>query len=154
VDKLGRVAALGPADRNYHPTDPMIAYYLGQFVWDVRTVSTDGVIVRNDWQRAYKFVTDKGYAALNSYARADDPFVKVKSGLPVEVDVRSVVRASENSFQVIWIERHYRDGALVATEHWRAFLTVVISPPSDPDPFKVNPLGIYVDAINWSKELG
>ena len=153
VDKLGDVQAVGPATGGYQPTDPVIARDLARFIWDVRTISPDGAVVRHDWLEAYNFVTDKGHAALDNYARGYDPFAKIKQE-QVEVDVESVVRASDDSFQVTWTERHFRDGALSATEHWRGFLTVILSPPTDRDRFKVNPLGIYIDALNWSKELG
>jgi type IV secretion system protein VirB5 len=32
-------------------------------------------------------------------------------------------------------------------------VTVVIQPPSAPDALRKNPLGLFVNAINWSKEL-
>jgi len=72
----------------------------------------------------------------------------------VAVDVSSVIRASPSSFRVAWIERRYQDGALASTERWSAILTVGVQPPRDADTLKKNPLGIYVNAINWSKELG
>lgn len=33
-------------------------------------------------------------------------------------------------------------------------MTVVIQPPRQPEQLRKNPLGILVNAINWSKELG
>src|SRR5438105_8143385 len=51
-------------------------------------------------------------------ARANDPFSKFKNE-QVETDVQSVVRASADTFQVTWTERHFKDGELTATEHWR-----------------------------------
>jgi type IV secretion system protein VirB5 len=33
-------------------------------------------------------------------------------------------------------------------------LSVIIQSPHDADHLRKNPLGIYVTAINWSKELG
>ena len=36
----------------------------------------------------------------------------------------------------------------------RAILTIVVQPPTDADRLKKNPLGLYVHALNWSKELG
>jgi type IV secretion system protein VirB5 len=152
VDKLGQVMATGPASSDYRPTDPVIARDLAEFIWDVRSIPSDPAVVRRNWLRAYAFVTERGHAALDNYARSDDPFTKVGRE-QVEVDVESMVRASDSSFQVIWRERHIRDGAIAETERWRAFLSVEINPPTDPTRFKVNPLGIWVDAINWSKEL-
>jgi type IV secretion system protein TrbF len=109
--------------------------------------------VRQDWLNAYEFVTDKGAATLNDYARAFDPFTKIGT-IQIAVEVSSVIRASENSFRVAWTERHYENGALAATERWTAILTIVQETPRTADRLRKNPLGIYVNAINWSKELG
>ena len=62
--------------------------------------------------------------------------------------------ASDNSFRVEWVERRYVDDALAATERWSAILTIVVQTPTDADRLKKNPLGVYVHALNWSKELG
>ena len=70
------------------------------------------------------------------------------------VEVSSVIRASPESFRVAWIERRYDNGQLAATERWTAILTIVIETPRDADRLRKNPLGVYVNAINWSKELG
>ena len=69
-------------------------------------------------------------------------------------DVSSVIRASPSSFRVAWTERRYVDGQLAATERWTAILTVVLQPPTTADALRKNPLGVFVHAINWSKELG
>ena len=96
---------------------------------------------------------DKGAAALNDYARTNDPFARVGK-IQVAVDVSSVIRASDSSFRVAWVERRYENGALAATERWTAIVTVVLSTPRDIDKLRKNPLGVFVHAINWSKELG
>ncbi len=61
---------------------------------------------------------------------------------------------SDSSFRVEWVERRYVGNALAATEHWSAILTIVVQTPTDADRLKKNPLGVYVHALNWSKELG
>lgn len=153
VDKQGQALAVTPAVADYRPTDPQIAWHLARFIEQVRRVPADAVVLRGDWLEAYRFVTDRGALALNDYARASDPFGKVgKTQLSVEV--ASVVRASDSSFRVAWVERQYVDGALSATERWSAILTIVIRPPTDAERLRQNPLGIYVHAFNWSKELG
>jgi type IV secretion system protein VirB5 len=110
------------------------------------------VIVRQNWLRAYDFTTDRGALALNDYARANDPFANV-GRVQVAVEVSSVIRASPDSFRVAWIERRYQDGSLAATERWSAILTIVVQPPRTPDALRKNPLGVFVNALNWSKEL-
>jgi type IV secretion system protein VirB5 len=153
VDKLGEAQAVAPAIPDYTPSDPQIAWYLARFIQDVRAAPADPVIVRLNWLQAYDFTTTSGAVALNDYARAEDPFGKLGKQ-QIAVDVASVIRASPSSFRVAWIERRYQDGALADTSRWTAILTVAIAPPTDADRLRKNPLGIYVSAINWSKELG
>jgi type IV secretion system protein VirB5 len=153
VDKLGQAQAVSPATSFYQPTDPQIAWHLARFVEEVRSIPADPVVLRQDWLDAYNYVTDKGALALNDYARTSDPFSKVGK-TQVAVEVSSVIRASADSFRVAWTERRYVDDALAATERWSAILTIVVQPPTDADRLKKNPLGVYVHALNWSKELG
>lgn len=153
VDRLGQAQAVAPATADYQPNDPQIAFYLARFLEQVRSIPADAIIVRQNWLRAYDFTTQAGALALSDYARANDPFAKVGKQ-QVAVEVSSVIRASPSSFRIAWIERRYQDGALASTERWSAILTVTVQPPRDADTLRKNPLGIYVNAINWSKELG
>jgi type IV secretion system protein TrbF len=153
VDKLGEARVVAPAIADYKPTDPQVAWHLARFIEQVRSVPADPVVIRQNWLSAYDFATDKGAAALNDYARTNDPFAKVGK-IQVAVEVSSVIRASDSSFRVAWSERRYENGALAATERWTAILTIVFNAPRDIDRLRKNPLGVFVHAINWSKELG
>lgn len=153
VDKLGAAQAVAPATTDYQPNDPQIAFYLARFIEEVRGIPADPIIVRQNWLRAYDFTTQGGALALNDYARSNDPFANVGK-VQVAIEISSVIRASPSSFRVAWIERRYQDGSLATTERWSAILTVAVQPPRDADRLRKNPLGIYINAINWSKELG
>ena len=152
VDNLGQAQTVAPANADYRPTDPQIAFHLARFIEQVRAIPADAIIVRQNWLRAYEWTTDRGAAALNDYARANDPFAKV-GRQQVAVEVSSVIRASPNSFRVAWTERHFENGQLSTTERWTAILTIVIQPPRDAERLRANPLGIYVNAISWSREM-
>ena len=152
VDALGEAQAVAPASADYEPTDPQIAFHLGRFIEQVRSIPADPIIVRQNWLRAYEFTTDSGAAALNDFARANDPFTRV-GRQQIAVEVSSVIRASPGSFRVAWTERHYENGQLSATERWTAILTVVIQAPRRAERLRANPLGIYVNAISWSREM-
>ncbi|WP_430803293.1 MULTISPECIES: conjugal transfer protein TrbF [Brevundimonas] len=152
VDRFGQAQSVAPAVADYRPTDPQIAFHLGRFIEQVRAIPADAIIVRQNWLRAYEWTTDRGAAALNDYARANDPFTKV-GRQQIAVEVSSVIRASPDSFRVAWTERRYENGQLATTERWTAILTIVIQPPRDAERLRANPLGIYVNAINWSREM-
>jgi type IV secretion system protein VirB5 len=153
VDRFGEAQAVAPAAADYRPTDPQIAWHLARFIEQVRSIPADPIIVRQNWLRAYEFTTDRGAIALNDFARSNDPFSKVGKS-QVAVDISSVIRASPDSFRIAWTERRYENGQLAATERWTAILTVVIEQPRTAEKLRANPLGVYVNAINWSKELG
>lgn len=153
VDKLGEAQTVAAATAGYRPTDPQIAWHLARFIEQVRAIPADPIIVRQNWLRAYEWTTDKGAASLNDYARANDPFTKVGKQ-QIAVEVSSVIRASPDSFRVAWTERHYENGQLSGSERWTAILTIVFQTPRDADKLKANPLGIYVNAISWSREMG
>jgi len=152
VDRLGQAQAISPAVADYRPTDPQIAWHLARFIEEVRSIPADPVVLRRNWLEAYDYVTDKGALALNDYARTADPFAQIGKA-QVSVEISSVIRASDNSFRVAWVERRYVDQALASTERWSAILTIALQTPTDADRLKKNPLGVYVHALNWSKEL-
>src|SRR5258705_3545775 len=124
VNHLGQAQAVSPASPFYQPTDPQIAFHLARFIEDVRGLPTDAIVLRQDWLRAYDFTTFCGAAALNEYARTNDPFANLGK-LQISVEVSSVIRASPNSFRVAWIQRVYENGRLSVTARWTAIVIVV-----------------------------
>lgn len=152
VDRLGEPRAVAPAEAAYQPTDPQIAWHLSHFISNIRSVSLDPVLMRANWLSAYDFATERGAIFLGAYARSSDPFARVGQR-SVSVQVTSVVRASDRSFQVKWTESVYERGALASTARWTAILTIVSRPPESADILRRNPLGLYVDAVDWSREL-
>ena len=152
VDALEQAQAVAPAAKDYRPTDPQIAWFLGRFITGVRARSLDPVLMRENWLSAYDFATERASLFLGEYARTSNPFADV-GRKTVSVQVTSVVRASDTSFQVKWTEQQYERGSLASTSRWTAMLTVKIKPPRLADVLRKNPLGLYVDAIDWSREL-
>lgn len=152
VDNLGEARAVALVATDYRPTDPQIAWHLGRFIANIRGKSLDPVMMRENWLSAYDFVTSRGSIFLGEYARSAQPFADI-GDKTVSVQVTSVVRASDTSFQVKWIENAFERGSLAGTSRWTAILTVQVKPPKNADTLRKNPLGLYVDAIDWSREL-
>ena len=152
VDSAGQVRAVGEAASPYQPNDAQMAHHLARFISLVRSLSIDPVVVRQNWLEAYHYTTDRGAATLNDYARANDPFTRVGKE-SVTVELSSVVRASDNSFQVRWNERRYVNGTAAGLERWTAVISVVLQPPRSEEKLRRNPLGIYVNGLSWSREL-
>ena len=108
--------------------------------------------MRENWLAAYDYATDKGALFLGEYARTSNPFAEI-GRKTVSVQVTSVVRASDTSFQVKWRESLFERGSLASTSEWTAILTTRIQTPKSAEVLRKNPLGLYVDAVAWSREL-
>ena len=152
VDQSGQVRTVGEAATPYRPTDAQTAHHIARFVTLVRSLSIDPIVVRQNWLDAYDYTTDRGAAVLNDYARVNDPFARIGKE-SVTVQITSVVRASEASFNVRWTERRYVNGAATGLERWTAVVSIVQQTPRTEERLRRNPLGIYVNGLSWSREL-
>jgi type IV secretion system protein VirB5 len=152
VDTGGQVRAVGKATTPYRPNDAQTAHHLARFITLVRSLSIDPVVVRQNWLDAYDYTTDRGAAVLNDYARTNDPFARIGQE-SVTVQINSVVRASDSSFQVRWSEHRFVNGAAAGIERWTAVVSIVLQTPRTEQRLRRNPLGIYVNGLSWSREL-
>lgn len=152
VDKLGQARAVTPAEAEFRPTDAQIAWHLGRFITHIRARSLDPVLMRENWLSAYDFATERGALFLGEYARASDPFAEV-GRRTVSVQITSVVRSSGASFRINWTEQAFERGSHAGASRWTAVVTIKLLPPRSAEVLRKNPLGLYVDAIDWSREL-
>jgi len=152
VDKLGQAQAVTPADAEFRPNDAQISWHLGRFITHIRARSLDAVLMRENWLSAYDFVTGRGALFLGEYARASDPFADV-GRRTVSVQITSIVRSSNSSFRINWIEQAFERGSHAGTSRWTAVVTIKLQSPRSGEVLRKNPLGLYVDAIDWSREL-
>ena len=53
-----------------------------------------------------------------------------------------------------WVEHPYDDGTPGAVERWTAILTVIVQTPRTEMQLRKNPLGVFIDGIAWSRDLG
>ena len=152
VDGTGAARAVAPATERYVASDAQIAHHLANFIAHVRGLSADPVVVRENWLRAYDFVTSQAAITLDQYAQENDPFAQV-GRLSRTVDVISVVRVSDDSFQARWIEKTYENGALVKAQRFTGLFSIITQPPTDAATLRANPLGLYVHSLNWGQDL-
>lgn len=151
VNQLGETRAVGPAIQTYEPTEAQIAFHLARFIENVRAISIDPIVVRQNWLRAYDYTTAQAANTLNDYARQSDPFSRVGQRT-IAVEVTSVVRSSGDSFDVRWREQEFENGSLADTTRYSAVLSIVIQRPRTEEALRKNPLGIYVHGLNWSRD--
>ena len=101
IDTTGEVRGVTPTVQDYVPSDAQIAFQLADFIRKTRGISSDPVVVRQNWLDAYDFATSRAAVTLSDYAAENDPFAEV-GVRSVSIDIVSVVRSSDSTFEVRW----------------------------------------------------
>lgn len=152
IDRYGRPGRIELADRVYAPSSAERGYFVADFVQLVRAKSTDPVVLRQNWLKAYALVTGGAQTSLNEYARDHDPFARLGEEA-VSVEVVSILPRGADSFQVQWRETVYEQGAAKTSERWTGLFTVTVRQPRNEEDLRANPLGIFITAFQWSRDL-
>lgn len=153
VDKLGQVAAIGPAGSPGAADPRVVARELSALVRNLRSITPDGGLQLRMIQDAYAFLDATAARFLNEYFAdpANNPRILGQS-LTRTVEVMSVLPIPDSkSWKVQWTEsERRRTGSISRSRVWEAYLTVKQVPPTTADAIQTNPLGIYVTGINWT----
>ncbi|OYX99099.1 MAG: conjugal transfer protein TrbF [Caulobacter sp. 35-67-4] len=152
IDKYARPGRIELAGRTYQPTTAEIGYFLADWVRRTRSKSIDPIVIRDNWTGAYHFVAGPAIGQLNSYAKANDPFANV-GAQAINVEIVSVLARSASTYQVQWRETQFNAGTSGVTENWTGLFTAKINPPKNEAELRANPLGIFITAFQWSREL-
>jgi len=143
-----RITAIGG---RYEPTEAQIGHALAGWVRDVRSKSTDPIVIRQNWLRAYDLMTPKAAGFLNAWAQDHDPFADVGREA-VNVEILNVVRRSERTFDLQWRETRFVSGQAAGAARWRALITTAIRPPRTEAELMKNPLGLKIEDVSWTPD--
>ena len=152
VNEYGKPGRIQLAGQVYQPTTAETAYFLADWVNLVRSKSTDGVVIRQNWTSAYNFLAAQAEQTLNAYAKANDPFANIGQEART-VEVQNVLPRTKDTFQVQWRETTYSGGQPMPPTRWTGLFTIRVQPPKTEQQLRANPLGIYITAYQWSQEL-
>lgn len=155
VDSLGRVAAASAIDRNSPIDERTKQAAVTRWVEDMRSVTSDALAERAAIDHVYAMIGSQSAAQtiVTDYFRANQPFER-GSRETVQVEVNAILPNSPHSYEVDWTEtQRTLDGKPIASDKWRGIFTLAINPSTDEAVLRVNPFGIYVMDISWSKVL-
>lgn len=145
--RLNQTPIAGTEREEQAVSDVEISYLLLRFVGNVRSLSTDAVVVRSRWLEALDYITPDAAKAINDEMR---PHRLLQIGTrAVMIEVTSIRRASDSALEVRWIERAFEGGQLVQTDHFAGTLTVLIRRPQKGSR---NPFGVFIDKFTWTLE--
>lgn len=155
VDNLNRVIASGPAEETSIADDKLKRAALYQWMSNLRVVTIDGIAQRKAIDRVYAMIANGSPAqvAIGDYYRNDPPHQRAQTRT-VDVDVKAVFSTSERSYEIEWVEStRSLTGQVLGEERWKGSITIVVNPPSDERLLRLNPLGVYVTNVSWSRIL-
>lgn len=151
VSPEGQVMNVRAANGRWTATEAQKAYHLGQFVRLVRSLPTDGVVLRENWLQAYRFLTPQAAAQLTEIARQDDPFLSL-GRVGRTVHIRSIIARSNNAWEVTWVERATNATGTTDPEVYSGVFTLTTRAPRNADEIANNPLGLLISDFSWSRE--
>ena len=155
VDNLGNVVSQGTAVQASVADDRLKRAALWSWVQDWRMVSSDATVEKNAIERVYAQIGNGTPAAIRiSDAYRDESPLKLAQTETVSVSVRALYASSKDSYEVEWTETIFDlKGEQIGTQNYKGVITISIHPPDDEGLARVNPLGIYVTNVSWSKVL-
>lgn len=140
---------------NYKPQEAEIKTFLAQFIADTRTIPLDPVQYKSGWNRAKHFMTQEAAHKVSGIVSKENPVARL-GYITVQPQIRSIqLQPGTNStYQVRWVEEEYAiSGNLTGRKvSYVALFSVVLEPQSKEEELLINPLGLKIKDLTFSKE--
>lgn len=155
LDNLARVVAAGPAHATSALDERLVRAALYEWIGDLRLVTTDGVAQRRAIDHVYSMIGSGTPAQIQiSEFYSKDPPASRAQHETVSAEVRAVYSTSDKTYEVDWIETvRSLSGEVLSQQNWKGSVTIAVNPPADERLARINPLGIYLVSISWSRVL-
>lgn len=154
VDKL-QLAAPYTQTHGTQVDPRIIKAYLARFVADWRSVTVDRQAQKSAIDRVFAMLPTGSVALvkMDEFFKARNPFT-VAASHSIDITVTNLLPVSDQTWQVEWKEET-RDvrGQLQSSVRMKVTVIVGITPPTEENLIVVNPLGVYITDLNWSRRL-
>jgi type IV secretion system protein VirB5 len=151
VHESGQVRLVGkPEPAQYEPSEAAEKFFVQELVTNLRSRPRDPVVLRKNLEHASALLTENGRNLMEKYIERVQPHSKENKRL-VSVDIESIVRESEKTYQVAWTEHYAGKFQGPSIAKYTGLFTVHQGQPHDEAELRKNPLGLYVDHFSWSR---
>jgi len=154
VDRHGHAVAFGAAEELAKPEARSYRYHLAEVLTDLRTVFGNPDAQRQALNRAYAYFPRSSPARLwlDEHFRTHNPYAADAARSTVTVQVTSVLQLGPETWQVQWTETpRALAGAPSKPQAWQAVVKTKIVPPSTSESLLLNPLGIRIVQLDWTR---
>ena len=151
VDEIGTIAYAGPLDATGWDDERLYNAQLASFISSWRTVVGDRTAQKTLLERTHALARGAAGERLREYYRDVSPF-DVMRKRTIEVEVSSILRRGEKTFEATWRERaRTLEGHLVTSRHFRGVFELEADEPSTKN-FE-NPIGLFVTRLSWTEPI-
>ena len=123
--------------------DAIIRNYLMRFVKNIRSVSSDPVVLKESLKDAYFIASSQCQTELTELILSDNPFDLQESDITVDLKFTFYERLTENTWRVQWDEYYRRDGILQEIVVMAGTFTYFLRYPETEELAEINPFGLY-----------
>ena len=154
VDRHGHALAFGPAQRFRQPLENITRFTLAQLIADLRSIPGDPQALKSNLDDASHFLAGTAEATVRDWFTANNPYQRQKQNTTVRVEIASNLLKDRraNIWQIRWSEHVARPGAArPEAQVWEALATVRVHPPKTSQQALLNPLGIFIESLDWAR---
>jgi type IV secretion system protein VirB5 len=156
VDKLGTAAAVGRADLAIPTPKALIQAELANVITSWRTVTADLDLQRRMVSRLSHFLTGSAQGFATEWFEANNPYKTAKENKLIHVEIKGLpLPVSNDSWRVEWTETvRNHAGSFLSAVTYEATLKITTQSPKTDAEIIVNPGGIWVTELSYSRVLG
>lgn len=144
VTSSGQVVNVQMLATQYHPTTAQEEYFIKNFIELIRELPLDPVVAKNNWLKAYDFLSSRGAERLNAYFRQNNP-VELLGKKTVNVKITTINQISDKTFEAEWTESVVNaNGQDEGQKNYAGVFTLTLNQPTTQSEILQNPLGIYI----------
>ena len=152
IDKMGNPIAMAQPVTGGAVNQRIIEAQVASWVWNWRSMLSDPIAQKQLLAQVYAMASTQTAAEINPWYKKS---WSADAGFVVSPHVTSILPVSKDTYQVNWTETRYKNGQIDGTTSYKANVTTGIDKKiaSTAQASMLNPLGIYVQSITWTKVL-
>lgn len=154
IDKERKTTFVGRMDQiSYVADDSVVFSILNEFVINVRSISLDKVFTYRKIKMEYSFLGKDMKNKMNGDINALNLEKKFKDKQTVDVQVTSMLKNSDNIYQINWTEKYYTDGNYTSLKKWTGVFSITQDKNLSEEDILINPLGIIIQDYHITADL-
>jgi type IV secretion system protein VirB5 len=134
--------------------DAVVRNYLTRFITNLRTISSDLVILKGNLRDCYSIASTNAARQITEMIGKDKPFELSRNELRRDIEITLFEKMGERTWRVEWLEEIREQGSLKDTFSMAGTFTFAQQdPPTDIEAEK-NPFGLYFTEFFISQRRG